>query len=152
MLTDPSVPGTVDCWPQKAIRDTTILFLGDSGTVIYKPNMKSKDGVDEFLKGTGDGKWNAVKSRWHNLTDVYGCSAGWADWIQGLHTVMNKATKNFILELDPDNVHRLPSWYHVVCFDNLNSLNADTPEGETSRLKHFAQEAQAAYYVRRLHE
>ena len=26
MLTDPSVPDTVDCWPQKAIRDTTILL------------------------------------------------------------------------------------------------------------------------------
>ena len=43
MLTDPTVPGTVECWPQKAIRNSTILFLGDSGTFIYKSisNMKN---------------------------------------------------------------------------------------------------------------
>ena len=45
MLTDPTVPGTVECWPQKAIRNSTILFLGDSGTFIYKSisNMKIHD-------------------------------------------------------------------------------------------------------------
>ena len=36
--------------------------------------------------------------------------------------------------MDPDGVKWLPSWYHVVCFDNLNSLDADTPERETERL------------------
>ena len=57
MLADPSVPGTVDCWPQKAICDSTILCLGDSGSLIYNPNMKTKYSVDEFLKGATDGKW-----------------------------------------------------------------------------------------------
>ena len=28
MLTDPTVPGTAECWPQKAIRNSTIIFLG----------------------------------------------------------------------------------------------------------------------------
>ena len=134
MLTDPSVPGTVDCWPQKATCDSTILFLGDPGTFIYEANMKSHGSVDEFLRGTKDGKWTTVKSRWHNLTDVHGCGAGWANWIQGLRIVINKATKDSILELDPDGVHRLPSWYHVVCFDKFNSLDADAPEAETKRL------------------
>ena len=40
-----------------------------------------------------------------------------------------------ILEFDPDSEERSPSWYHVVCFDNLNSLVANTPEEETKRLK-----------------
>ena len=63
---------------------------------------------------------------------VTGCGAGWAHWIEGLPIVLNTAIKESNLELDPDGVKRLPPWYHVVCFDNLNSLDADTLEGETT--------------------
>ena len=77
---------------------------------------------------------DTVKSRWHNLTGVHGCGAGWADWIEGMHTATNKAIGDTILEFDPDGEERFPSWYHVVCFDNLNSLDANTPEEETKRL------------------
>ena len=137
MLADPTVPGTAECWPQKAIRNSTILFLGDSGKFIYKSisNMKIHDSVDEFLRGKKDGNWTTVKSRWHNLTGVHGSGAGWADWIRGLHIVTNQAVDDMILEHDPDGEERFPSWYHVVCFDNLNSLDANTPEEETKRLK-----------------
>ena len=140
MLTDPTVPGTAECWPQKTTRNSTILFLGDSGTFIYKStfNMNIHDSVDELLrgkKGKKDGNWTTVKSRWHNLTGVHGCGAGWADWIRGMHIVTNKAVDDMILEHDPDGEERFPSWYHVVCFDNLNSLDATTPEEETKRLK-----------------
>ena len=91
--------------------------------------------MDEFLRGTKDGNWTTVKSRWHNLTGVHGCGAGWADWIEGMHIVTNKAIGDTILEFDPDGEERFPAWYHVVCFDNLNSLDANTPEEETKRLK-----------------
>ena len=40
-----------------------------------------------------------------------------------------------VLDLDPDNVERLPSYYHVVCFGNINTLDASTPADETARLK-----------------
>ena len=136
MLTDPTVLGTVECWPQKVIRNSTILFLGDSGMFMYKStsNMKVHDSVDEFLRGAKDGNWTTVKSRWHNLNGVHGCGAGWADWIEGMHIVTKKAMKDSILEFDPDGQERFPSWYHVACFDN-NSLDANTPEEETKRLK-----------------
>ena len=75
-----------------------------------------------------------VKSRWHNLTGVHGCGAGWADWIKGLQIVTNQAIDDMILEQDPDGVDRFPPYYHVVCFDNLNTLDANTPEEETKRL------------------
>ena len=137
MLTDPTVPGTVECWPQKTIRNSTILFLGDSGTFIYKStsNMKIHDSVDEFLRGVKDGSWITVKSRWHNFNGVHGCGAGWADWIEGMHTVTNKAISDTILEFDPGGEERFPSWHHVVCFDNLNSLDANSLEEETKRLR-----------------
>ena len=53
MLADPTVPGTAECWPQKAVRSSTILFLGDSGTHIYNTtsNRKLHDNVDIFLRG-----------------------------------------------------------------------------------------------------
>ena len=58
LLTDPTVPGTAECWPQRAIRNSTILFLGDSGTFIYKSiSNKHHDSVDEFLRGKKDGNW-----------------------------------------------------------------------------------------------
>ena len=147
MLTDPTVPGTVECWPQKAIRNSTILFLGDSGTFIYKStsNMKNHDSVDEFLRGTKDEHWTSVKSRWHNLNGIHGCGAGWADWIEGMHIVINKAIKDTILEFDPDGQERFPSWRHVVCFDNLNSLDAITPEEETKRLTYKKPKPRTTY-------
>ena len=144
MLTDPSVPGSVDCWPQKAIRDSTIIFLGDSGSLIYNLNMKTKYTVDGYLRGS-EGKWTHVKSRWENLISVTGCGAGWADWITGLRIVLKKAIKDSNLELDPDDVKRLPPWYHVVCFDNLNSLGADTCEGETKRLSNKKPKERTTY-------
>ena len=79
--------------------------------------MKINDSVDEFLRGKKDGNWITVKSRWHNLTGVHGCGAGWADWVRGLHIVTNKAVDDMILEHGPGGEERFPSWYHVVCFD-----------------------------------
>ena len=48
--------------------------------------------------------------------------------------VTNQAIEDMILEQDPDGVDRFPSYYHVVCFDNFNTLDANTPEEETKRL------------------
>ena len=91
MLTDPTVSGTAECWPQRAIRDSTILFLWDSGSFIYKPNMKSHDSVDEFVRGKEDGNWSSVKLRWLNLTGVHGCGVDWRHWIKGLEIVTEQA-------------------------------------------------------------
>ena len=135
MLSDPTVPGTAECWPQKAIRNSSILFLGDSGTFIYEfISNKHHDSVDEILRSKQDGNWTTVKSRWHNLTGIHGCGAGWADWIKGLKTVTNQVIKDMILDRDPDGVERFPPYYHIACFDNLNTLDANTPGEETKRL------------------
>ena len=140
MLTDPSdfdkedrAPGSADCWAQKAIRNSTILFLGDSGSLIYNPNGKTKYTVDQFLNGSVDGKATAVRSRWSHLTGVSTCGADWKNWIQGLRAVLAGISKH-AFETDPDNVERVPSWFHVFCFDNLNSLGADSVAGEDKRL------------------
>ena len=147
MLADPAVPGTVECWPQMAIRNSTILFLGDSGTFIYKSisNIKIHDSVDEFVRGTTDGNWTSVKSRWHHLNGIHGCGAGWANWFEGMHIVINKAIKENIPEYDSDGQERFPSWYHVVCFDNLSSLAATILLKRTKRLSYKRPKPRTTY-------
>ena len=152
MLTDPSdfdlegkAPGSVDCWAQKAIRNSTVLFLGDSGSLFYNPNGKTKYTVDEYLNGFVDGKWTAVKSRWDNLNAVSTCGADWTSWIKGLRSVLDRVTSEQSLEKDPDGVERVPSWFHVVCFDNPNSLEADSVEGEDKRLFNNKPKARTTY-------
>ena len=121
MFTDPS-----------AIRESMVLVLGDSGSSIYKSS--SHPTVDELFGGKRDGDWGAVKQRWPKLQGVRGCGAGWADWIEGMKKVLGQARENSILECDPDGVCRAPAYYHVICLDNLNTIDALTPEEEKSVL------------------
>ena len=132
MLTDPTLPGKAAHWPQKAICDSTIRVLGGSGSFIYKASSHST--VDQFLRGSEDGNWGAVKHRWRNLKGVHGCGVGWAHWIENMKKVIDQAKEEKILEKDPDSVLRLPAYYHVIRLGNLNTINALTPEGEQRRL------------------
>ena len=51
-----------------------------------------------------------------------------------MKVVTDQAMKDMILEMDPDGVDRCPPYFHVVCSDNLNTLDANAPGEETKRL------------------
>ena len=94
ILTDPSdfnieekrAPGSPGCWAQKAIRSSTILFLGDSGSVIYNPNMTTKYNAEQYL--AAEGKPYAVRSHWKNLIAVSTSGAMWKGWTLGIRSVL----------------------------------------------------------------
>ena len=51
-----------------------------------------------------------------------------------MQIVVEQAKEDNILEKDPDNVLRFPAYYDVICVDNLDTIDALTPEDETKRL------------------
>ena len=93
--------------------------------------MTTKYNAEQYL--AAEGKSYAVRSHWKNLTGVSTSGAMWKDWIVGIRQVLQSIPKA-ALETDPDGVERVASWFHVVCFDNLNSLDAGSIAGEDKRI------------------